>query len=163
MTATLEIASPADQHQRQIDDRMPIALTDAAAVTDDHMIQQSAISIGRRFELFQIIREHLGLQGFDLNHLRYLLGVAGVMCQRVVRVGKAWTTYRGKRLFVVRAAVADDDSGGVPTGTLIGTKVQTGAGFLQLIQVQPESKSPMSADDWVRGAHPSESERLGTE
>jgi methionyl-tRNA formyltransferase len=88
---------------------------------------------------------------------------AAVQLERVVRVGKAWTTYRGKRLFVVQAVVADDDSAGVPTGTLIGTKVQTGAGFLQLIQVQPESKKPMSADDWVRGAHPSESERLGTE
>ena len=36
---------------------------------------------------------------------------AAVQLERVVRLGRAWTTFRGKRLFVVRAAVADDDGG----------------------------------------------------
>jgi len=86
-----------------------------------------------------------------------------VVLERVVRLGRAWTTFRGKRLFVVRASVGDDDSTSLPPGTLNGTSVQTGAGLLRLEQVQPESKAPMAAEDWIRGARPRESERLGTE
>lgn len=90
-----------------------------------------------------------------------------VALERVVRLGRAWTTFRGKRLFVVRAAVVeastDQDEAGLPPGTLVGTSVQTGLGLLMLETVQPESKGPMAAGDWIRGARPSVSERLGTE
>jgi methionyl-tRNA formyltransferase len=94
-------------------------------------------------------------------HLRW--EAEAVALERVVRLGRAWTTFRGKRLFVVRASVGEGDSAVLPPGTLVGTSVQTGAGLLVLEQVQPESKSPMAAEDWIRGARPSVSERLGTE
>ena len=48
-------------------------------------------------------------------------------------------------------------------GTLVGTSVVTGAGLLDLRRVQPESRSPMSADEWIRGVRPSDDERLGTD
>ena len=99
MTATLEIARPAHQHQGQIDDRMPIAFTDAATVVDDHMIQQGAITIRCRSELFQIVGKHLGLQGFNPDHLLYFLGISGVMGQRVVCVGNSDFRVRSIRLF----------------------------------------------------------------
>jgi methionyl-tRNA formyltransferase len=94
-------------------------------------------------------------------HLRWEAEAATL--ERVVRLGRAWTTFRGKRLFVVRASVLEGDGDALPPGTLIGTSVQTGSGLLQLEQVQPESKGPMAAQDWVRGARPQVEERLGTE
>jgi methionyl-tRNA formyltransferase len=84
--------------------------------------------------------------------------------QRVVRLGHAWTSFRGQRFRVLRAAV-DDESTSVqaPPGTLNGTSVVTGRGALRLLEVQPESRSSMSAEDWARGAHLREGERLGSD
>jgi methionyl-tRNA formyltransferase len=87
---------------------------------------------------------------------------------RVVRLGRAWTTFRGRRLGVLRATPVEASGSGPvggsgPPGTLVGTVVTTGAGALRLEQVQPESRSPMSADDWVRGVRLSVGERLGSE
>jgi methionyl-tRNA formyltransferase len=85
--------------------------------------------------------------------------------KRVVRLGHAWTTFRGKRLTVLEAAVEDAGVAldGVPPGALRGQAVATGAGALVLRTVQPESRSPMSADEWLRGARPAVGERLGTD
>lgn len=84
---------------------------------------------------------------------------------RVVRLEHAWTTFRGKRLGVLDAPVgaAQPDHSLVAPGTLNGTSVMTGAGILELRRVQPESRSPMSADEWLRGVRPAENERLGTD
>jgi methionyl-tRNA formyltransferase len=84
--------------------------------------------------------------------------------KRVVRLGHAWTTFRGKRLTVLEAAVEDAEVtlDGLPPGALRGPAVDTGAGALVLRTVQPESRSPMSADEWLRGARPAVGERLGT-
>lgn len=88
-----------------------------------------------------------------------------VELRRVVRLGKAWTTFRGKRLTVLDAVLApsENDSGGQPPGSLDGPNVSTGDGSLVLRQVQPESRSPMSADEWLRGVRPALGERLGTD
>jgi methionyl-tRNA formyltransferase len=85
--------------------------------------------------------------------------------KRVVRLGHAWTTFRGKRLTVLEADVAleEPQSDGRRPGALSGALVATGAGSLQLRQVQPESRSPMSADEWLRGVRVGDGERLGTD
>ncbi|HEY1826516.1 MAG TPA: methionyl-tRNA formyltransferase [Acidimicrobiales bacterium] len=85
--------------------------------------------------------------------------------QRVVRLGHAWTSFRGQRFRVLRAAVDDEGASVVadPPGTLRGTAVVTGRGALRLLEVQPESRSSMSAEDWARGAHLREGERLGSD
>jgi methionyl-tRNA formyltransferase len=85
--------------------------------------------------------------------------------KRVVRLGKAWTTFRGKRLTVLEAALGDGEgtSDGRPPGSLDGPVVATGRGTLVLRTVQPESRSPMSADEWLRGVRPAVGEHLGTE
>jgi methionyl-tRNA formyltransferase len=90
---------------------------------------------------------------------------------RVVRLGRAWTTYRGRRLGVVRARPVSEDAppGGPPTGggagepgTLDGVVVAAGDGTrLRLFTVQPEGKRPMDAADWARGFRPEPGERLG--
>ena len=84
---------------------------------------------------------------------------------RVVRLEHAWTTFRGKRLGVLEATVAESqpDHSRTAPGTLVGTSVLTGAGILELRRVQPESRSPMSADEWLRGVRPAVNERLGTD
>ena len=48
-------------------------------------------------------------------------------------------------------------------GSLDGPVVATGGGSLVLRQVQPESRSPMSAEEWLRGVRPAVGERLGTD
>jgi methionyl-tRNA formyltransferase len=57
---------------------------------------------------------------------------------RVVRLGGAWTTFRGKRVRVPAGTI--DDGRAVPT------------------EVQPEGKAPMSFDAWRNGAQPAAGE-----
>jgi methionyl-tRNA formyltransferase len=88
-----------------------------------------------------------------------------VQLHRVVRLDRAWTTFRGRRLGILRAVPSDrawpEDPG--PPGTLVGTSVLTGDGTLELQQVQPESRAPMPAEDWARGVRSSPGERLGSD
>jgi methionyl-tRNA formyltransferase len=84
--------------------------------------------------------------------------------ERVVRLQRAWTTFRGKRLNVLDAVASDGvESGATIPGDLRGDEVVTGRGSLRLVRVQPESRSPMSAEEWLRGVRPAVSERLGTD
>jgi methionyl-tRNA formyltransferase len=109
-------------------------------------------------------------------HLRWSEGA--VSLHRVVRLGKAWTTFRGRRLGILRATIGSGESGETaggaeggaeagPPGTLVvtpgGLTVSTGDGMLELIEVQPESRSPMRAAEWARGARLSVGDRLESE
>ena len=85
---------------------------------------------------------------------------------RVVRLGQAWTTFRGRRLRVLRATLAP--SGGQPAGSPEagvldpGTlRVATGEGWLELVEVQPEGRPPQPAAAWRNGARLQAGERLG--
>jgi methionyl-tRNA formyltransferase len=79
---------------------------------------------------------------------------------RVVRVGPAWTIWRGRRCKVLRAAVAPDR--GLAPGGLDGTAVGTGDGTLTLVEVQPEGRGRLSAEAWVRGARIGPGDRFGS-
>lgn len=74
--------------------------------------------------------------------------------ERLVRLGRAWTTVRGRRLKVLDAC--GHEPGRAPV------MVPTGDGALGLITVQPEGKAPMDAGAWARGAHWTSGEPLGT-
>jgi methionyl-tRNA formyltransferase len=109
---------------------------------------------------------------------------------RLPRVGKAWTTFRGKRLLVLAAravaaepvadpvaaggtaggaaaggtaggVAAGGTAGGVAAGELEGTVVRTIEGGLELLTVQPEGKAPLAGAAWRNGARPAPGERLG--
>ncbi len=80
---------------------------------------------------------------------------------RVIRLGGAWTTINSKRFRIHQALVVECDSDAAP-GTLQGDTVVCGRAAVQLLVVQPEGKPRMSADDWLRGAHLSPQERLGS-
>lgn len=88
-----------------------------------------------------------------------------VELHRVVRLGGAWTTWRGKRLKIHRTGlVADAEASadlGAP-GSLQGAHVATGDGALELIEVQPEGKARQKARDWLNGARPAPDDRLGS-
>ena len=77
---------------------------------------------------------------------------------RVVRVGRAWTTWRNHRLGVLATAAAAGRPrwpGTAVPGTLEGTTVVAGRGTsIVLVSVQPEGKRPMDATDWLRGVGP---------
>ena len=79
---------------------------------------------------------------------------------RVVRIGRAWTTWRGKRLLVHRARVLPEERSLSP-GQIQGARVGTAEGALELLVVQPEGKPAMDAGAWARGARLEPGERLG--
>lgn len=78
---------------------------------------------------------------------------------RLVRVGGAWTTFRGRRLKV--GAATPVDVGG-EAGVLLDREgtVAAGAGALRLRTVQPEGRGAMSWRDFANGAHPEPGQRL---
>jgi methionyl-tRNA formyltransferase len=80
---------------------------------------------------------------------------------RVIRLGRAWTTFRDRRLIVSRARLRAANGGGLLPGQLDGTTVGTGDGTLELVEVQPEGKGVQDAAAWVRGARLTDGERLG--
>lgn len=84
-----------------------------------------------------------------------------VELDRLVRLGGAWTTFRGRRLKVW--AAVPDPSGVVAggPGAIDGLRVGTGAGALELVEVQPEGKSRQPAPAWANGARPGPTDRLG--
>lgn len=92
-----------------------------------------------------------------------------VHLRRVVRLGRAWTTFRGRRLRVLAAASApldaeaDAEFGHLAPGALSGAVVGAGEGTrLVLVTVQPEGKRPMDAAAWLHGVHPGPDDRLGS-
>lgn len=68
-------------------------------------------------------------------------GAPPAAIHRLVRLGGAFTTHRGKRLKVWRSALVD--------------------GELQLLEVQPEGKGRMAFRDWANGARWSPGEAFG--
>jgi methionyl-tRNA formyltransferase len=83
---------------------------------------------------------------------------------RLVRIGGAWTTLRGKRVKVLAAepvagAVAAE---GMAPGALVDVVVGTGSGGLRLQEVQPEGRAAMAVEAWLRGVRPRPGESLGT-
>ncbi|MBA3287744.1 MAG: methionyl-tRNA formyltransferase, partial [Acidimicrobiia bacterium] len=81
---------------------------------------------------------------------------------RLVRVGDAWTMFRGRRLRVLASELCP--AGGGSPGELVdvaGGVVGTGDGGLALVEVQPEGRSAMTWTAFANGAHPRAGERLG--
>jgi len=83
----------------------------------------------------------------------------GEWLQRRVRVGGAWTTWRGKALKIWSACPVE---GSQRPGELDGTVVGTGDGRLRLLEVQAEGRARQAAENWIRGARPTAGDRLGS-
>lgn len=83
------------------------------------------------------------------------------MARRIVSVGDAWTTFRGKRLKIHRVAVGEAtnaDPGSLHPGPLVAAADR----WLSLEEVQPEGKARMTGAAWANGAHLEPGDRLGT-
>lgn len=101
---------------------------------------------------------------FELNWTR-----PAVELDRWIRVGGAWTTFRGKRLKVHEAELvsvdADGALDGAPSGpgelAADGATVSAGSGRLRLVVVQPEGKAAMPWRAFANGAQPTPGERFG--
>jgi len=94
--------------------------------------------------------DKLTVEEFELDWTRPAADLA-----RVVRAGNprpgAWTTDHGTRLKIWRARPL---SAGIdaPPGTVFGhTRVATGDGALELVEVQPEGRRVMPANAWLAG------------
>ncbi len=104
--------------------------------------------------------DKLTVEEFELDWTRPAADLA-----RIVRAGNprpgAWTTDHGTRLKIWRARPL---SAGIdaPPGTVFGhTRVATGDGALELVEVQPEGRRVMPANAWLAGRR-SPSTLLGT-
>jgi methionyl-tRNA formyltransferase len=77
----------------------------------------------------------------------------------------AWTTHRGRRLKVTRAApvewAADLGPGRLAVGPEGRLLVGTGDGALELVEVRPEGRRAMSGAEFARGARLGPDEWLG--
>ncbi len=89
--------------------------------------------------------------------------------RRVVALGDAWTTFRGRRLKVLAIGprLAGDPVG--PPGALRPPdadhalpRVAAGGEWFELVDVQPEGKAPMGGRAWANGARLTPDDRLGT-
>jgi methionyl-tRNA formyltransferase len=81
---------------------------------------------------------------------------------RLIRLGNAWTMFRGKRFKIHHADVVREPAGDI--GSLIVTKnsalVATGSEILELKIVQPEGKPRMDVVSWINGTQPTHGEKL---
>ncbi len=80
---------------------------------------------------------------------------------RLVRLERAWTTFRGRRLKVLAGHPLP---GSLDPGAMdleLPVEVGTGQGTFRLDLVQPEGKAPVKAGDWARGARIEPGEKLG--
>jgi methionyl-tRNA formyltransferase len=122
-----------------------------------------------------LARDQIGVPSYAEKILAHeyeiLWDQPGVQIHRVIRLGRAWTTFRGRRLRILRATEAPGGTpvgeptpagaGSVP-GALDGPTVMTGSeSRIRLIRVQPEGKRPLEVQDWLRGVRPEPHERLG--
>ena len=77
---------------------------------------------------------------------------------RLIRLGGAWTTFRGTRLKIHGVSVVAAQ--GTP-GSVDGLVVACGEGALELLVVQPEGKVKQDASSWKNGARVTPTDRLG--
>jgi len=98
----------------------------------------------------------------DSSELRINWSNSAREISRLIRLGNAWTIFRGKRLKIHQADVIQETSGEV--GSLVVTKnsvgVATSSGFLELKIVQPEGKPRMDVVSWINGTQITHGEKL---
>jgi methionyl-tRNA formyltransferase len=107
----------------------------------------------------------LGVEEFELHFTE-----PAEILHRIVRLDRAWTTFRSERLRVPDARPLPGDPSASPDGPDPGhfsegpDAVVVGCGSdsaLERLVVQPAGKKPMAAADWRRGVRPLPGEMLG--
>jgi methionyl-tRNA formyltransferase len=131
--------------------RVPIDAHATAAELRDELVRVGADQLVR--VLAEPLGEPVPQQGEPVyaakirpEELRIDWSSSTAEIDRLIRLGGAWTTFRGKRVKIVGATPDADSS-------------DLAAGF-RLMRVQPEGKPVMTYADWLRGARPSQEERF---
>ncbi len=83
---------------------------------------------------------------------------SAVQVDRQVRLGRAWTLFREKRLRIWEADLGERTD--LAPGKLDGPMIGTAEGAISLVVVQPEGKPRMAAGDWLNGARPEPGEHV---
>lgn len=87
---------------------------------------------------------------------------SGEMVSRRVRIGGAWTQFRGRRLKIIRAVLS---SVSVPMARIElhenDLLVGCGQGSIRLLEVQPEGRGRLEALEWMRGVRLQADEHFG--
>lgn len=96
----------------------------------------------------------------DTDDFRLDWALPAVELYRTIRLERAWTTFRGKRLKILAARPTAASE--LAPGQLQGVEVGTGRGGLELERVQPEGRRPQDAEAWRNGARPDPDEALGS-
>jgi methionyl-tRNA formyltransferase len=86
------------------------------------------------------------------SELRIDWGCTAVEIERLVRVGRAWTTFRDQRVIIWDAVASAGAAGPATPGTLAQDRVATGDGWLELVSIQLEGRRRQAGPDWLRGA-----------
>jgi len=155
-------------------DTGPIYRCDEVEIGDDDTLESlraRLVDIGTR-QLVTALAEGLGTPEPQVGEPIYAAKIHkseleidwsrdAVEIHRVIRVGGAWTTLRGKRLKVIAAGIQPSSQTVGAPGSLSGADVSTGMGVIRLVEVQPEGKAPAPVSAWLNGAQPTASDRLG--
>lgn len=106
----------------------------------------------------------------DPGELRIDWSAPAEHVMRLLRVGDAWTTYRGRRIKILDARLLEAGSGrpGAPgsvrleprSGGSPSVAVATGHGALELVTVQSEGRAAAGAREWANGARIAAGERF---
>jgi methionyl-tRNA formyltransferase len=84
---------------------------------------------------------------------------------RLIRLGGAWSLFRGKRLKIHEAIVVESasDAPGAVRIDKATVHIATSRGSLDVRVVQPEGKPRMDITSWINGARPTTGEKLSSE
>lgn len=84
---------------------------------------------------------------------------------RLIRLGGAWSLFRGKRLKIHEAIVVESasDAPGVVRIDKATVHIATSRGSLDVRVVQPEGKPRMDITSWINGTRPTTGEKLSSE
>lgn len=100
-----------------------------------------------------------------IDDLRIDWSATAEQVRRTVRLGGAFTSFRGQRLKIhrVETVAVHGAAGEIAVVDKNGVSVAAGSGALRLVEVQPEGKKVMSGRDWANGAQPRVGEILGAD
>ena len=152
--------------------RSTMAIT-ASTTADD--IRSTLMDAGTQLLLDQLrdgLREPVAQQGestyakkIEPAELRIDWSDSAEHISRLVRLGGAWSLFRGKRLKIHEAIVVEgaSDAPGTVRIDKATAHIATSRGSLDVRVVQPEGKPRMDITSWINGARPTTGEKFSSE
>ncbi|MCX6532636.1 MAG: methionyl-tRNA formyltransferase [Actinobacteria bacterium] len=152
--------------------RSTMAIT-ASTTADD--IRSTLMDAGTKLLLDQLrdgLREPVAQQGestyakkIEPAELRIDWSDSAEHISRLVRLGGAWSLFRGKRLKIHEAIVVEgaSDAPGTVRIDKATAHIATSRGSLDVRVVQPEGKPRMDITSWINGARPTTGEKFSSE